>query len=74
MKKYMCMKCKKVYDEDDLPIIDEFNQRGDGCCTIGSLIEYYGEYKTLVEIYKERISRYIKEKDEKSEGTIQEES
>ena len=50
----MCMKCKKVYDEDDLPIIDEFNQRGDGCCTIGSLIEYFiTPYKYEVSLGKD---------------------
>ena len=36
---YMCMVCKKKFAEGHLPTLDEGNQRGDGCCTIGSLIE-----------------------------------
>lgn len=32
---YMCMVCKKKYAEGSLPTIGH----GDGCCTIGSLIE-----------------------------------
>lgn len=32
---YFCMVCKKFYTEGDLPTKD----KGDGCCTIGSLIE-----------------------------------
>ncbi len=38
-KVYMCMVCKKKYAEGSLPTIDKENQRGDGCCTVGSLIE-----------------------------------
>jgi hypothetical protein len=32
---YMCMVCKKKYAEGSLPTVGH----GDGCCTIGSLIE-----------------------------------
>ena len=37
--KFECMVCKRWYWEDQLPIIDKPDQRGDGCCTIGSLRE-----------------------------------
>jgi hypothetical protein len=33
--KYKCMSCGKIYDNKYLPTCKE----GDGCCTIGSLIE-----------------------------------
>ena len=33
--KYMCMECGKIYEDKCVPIIKE----GDGCCSVGSLIE-----------------------------------
>lgn len=33
--KYICMNCGKIFEDKCLPIIKE----GDGCCTVGSLIE-----------------------------------
>ena len=49
MERYQCMTCKKIYTEGELPVIDKPNQRGDGCCSIGSLIEY-SELKDLLTI------------------------
>lgn len=37
-KMYQCMTCNKVYKENELPTIGN----GDGCCSIGSLIEVDG--------------------------------
>jgi DNA-directed RNA polymerase subunit RPC12/RpoP len=34
-KRYKCMKCGKIYDDKYIPTFGN----GDGCCTIGSLIE-----------------------------------
>jgi len=46
--KYICMVCGKIYNDKCLPIRTE----GDGCCTIGSLIEVdYQKPKTLKEAY-----------------------
>jgi hypothetical protein len=41
MKKYRCDLCGRIYRSDkELPIIqDEFGNVGDGCCTVGSLVE-----------------------------------
>ena len=46
--RYVCMNCGKSYNDKNLPIVKE----GDGCCTIGSLIEVdYDRPKELEDAY-----------------------
>jgi hypothetical protein len=51
--KYICMKCGKIYEDKYIP---SYDNRGDGCCTIGSLIE--------VEQEEENVYKIIPKKDE----------
>jgi len=45
----MCMVCKKTYKEGNLPILNYDGFKGDGCCTIGSLIELGKGIKQQIE-------------------------
>lgn len=46
---YICMSCGKVYNKKSLPTIG----KGDGCCSIGSLIETDHWRRQRIVEYKE---------------------
>ena len=55
--KYKCMKCGIIYEDkiSSLPTIG----KGDGCCSIGSLVEY-DPYNSLLEDFRNWMTEWDK--------------
>ena len=43
--KYKCMTCGEIYDENNTPTLESSGVKGDGCCSVGSLIELKSNIK-----------------------------
>jgi len=58
--KYICGICGKIYDDYNTPIIEKDGVIGDGCCKIGSLIEFNAVLQSMIQSGAIKLSEYMK--------------